>query len=68
MITFNVPDMSCGHCVSVITKAIKTLDTHSTVQCDLERHQVNVTSAVLEPTEVRDAIAEAGYSPQSSEA
>ena len=42
MITLNVPDMSCGHCSSVITKALRELDPAAVVGFDMHNHQVQV--------------------------
>ena len=42
MITLNVPDMSCGHCSSVITKALRELDPSAVVGFDMHNHQVQV--------------------------
>lgn len=61
MRSFHVPDMSCGHCVSVVTRALKTADPTSTIRCDLARRTVSVQSDTLDPEEIRDALAEAGY-------
>jgi len=40
MITFEVNDMTCGHCVSSITRAVKALDPAAKVQIDLAAHRV----------------------------
>ena len=32
---FNVPDMTCGHCVATVTKAVKALDPVAEVKADL---------------------------------
>lgn len=32
MITFEVKDMTCGHCVSTITKAVRAVDKEATVR------------------------------------
>ena len=42
MISFQVTDMTCGHCVSTITKAIKALDNTAHVQIDLASHRVDI--------------------------
>jgi copper chaperone len=60
MIELEVKDMSCGHCVGVITKAIKSLDPSATVDVDLPTHRVKVESG--KPAEaLMSALAEAGY-------
>jgi copper chaperone len=63
MITFQVNDMTCGHCVASVTKAVKGLDAAAQVTIDLAAHKVAVESA--EPTErIAHAIREAGYTPE----
>lgn len=44
MTTFNVPDMSCGHCKAAIEKAVLATDAEAQLQFDLEAHSVSVTS------------------------
>jgi len=63
MITFEVNDMTCGHCASTITKALKAIDKDATVQVDLAGHRVHVEPAAADAKELADAIAEAGYTP-----
>ena len=46
MITFQVDDMTCGHCVSMITKAVRAADQKASVNIDLASHRVDI-----EPTE-----------------
>jgi copper chaperone len=62
MYQFNVPDMTCGHCVSTITKAVKSDDPKAKVEINLEQHLVKVESA-LSQDEIAQQIAEAGYTP-----
>ena len=42
MIAFEVNDMTCGHCVSTITKVLKATDKDAKVQIDLATHRVQV--------------------------
>ena len=39
---FHSPDMTCGHCASVITKAIKSVDPVAEVKVDLKTRTGNV--------------------------
>ncbi|MCY7305607.1 MAG: heavy-metal-associated domain-containing protein [Rhodoferax sp.] len=59
---FTITDMSCGHCVGVITKTVQRLDPNATVETDLASKKVRVDSS-----QPRDAIVhvldEAGYTP-----
>ena len=68
MIAFEVNDMTCGHCVSTITKALKSADQDAKVTIDLARHLVMVEPTEADAQELRDAIAEAGYPPVPVEA
>ncbi len=61
MTTFHVPDMSCGHCTKAIEKAIGEIDGAASVTCDLEKHLVQIKSAVPAPT-LAAALNQAGYS------
>ena len=63
MITFEVNDMTCGHCVSTITKAAKAKDKAANVQVDLATRWVVIEPASASAQELHDAIAEAGYTP-----
>ena len=62
-IQFNVPDMSCGHCVSTITQAVQQAVPGARVTVDLPAHRVTVEGAA-EAEPVRAAIAQAGYEAQ----
>ena len=63
MIAFEVKDMSCAHCASTITKAVKEVDRDATVQVDLARYRVEIEPGQSNAEALRDAIAEAGYTP-----
>ena len=63
MIAFEVTDMTCGHCVSTITKALKATDQDARVQIDLATHRVQVEPASADADEIAAAIREAGYTP-----
>jgi len=62
MIEFNVEAMSCGHCVSVVTKAVKSVDPQAKVDVDLPTHKVHVETTQDRET-VAAALSEAGYPP-----
>ena len=63
MIAFEVQDMTCGHCVSTITKAVKAADKNAKVQIELATHRVQVEPTEANADELSDAIKEAGYTP-----
>jgi copper chaperone len=63
MITFKVSDMTCGHCVSTITKAVKDLDVGAKLDISLPEHLVRVESKASRE-DLQHVIAEAGYTPE----
>lgn len=63
MITFEVNDMTCGHCVSSITKALRSIDRDAGVRIDLARHQVQIEPTLSDARALAQAIKEAGYTP-----
>lgn len=60
MIKLNVPDMTCGHCASVITKAVKSVDPEAEVKVDQASRSVTIGSSAP-AAEISKAIDEAGY-------
>ncbi len=59
---FQIPNMSCGHCVRAITEAVHAVDPSARVQADVPQHQVQVeTTAPREQLVAR--LSEAGYAP-----
>jgi copper chaperone len=55
--------MTCGHCVSTITKAVYALDAGAKVEVDLTQHLVHIDSGTTDPRRLSQAITEAGYTP-----
>jgi copper chaperone len=54
--------MTCGHCASTITRAVKDVDAASRCEIDLGNKKVRIESA--QPAEdFKAAIEEAGYTP-----
>jgi copper chaperone len=62
MIEFHVSDMTCGHCASTITKAVKEVDAAATCEVDLAAKKVRIESE-REAAEFQAAIDDAGYTP-----
>ncbi len=62
MIEFQLPTMTCGHCVKAVTGAIQSVDAQARVQIDLPTHQVRVETTAAE-TALAEALKEAGYEP-----
>ncbi|SCK43455.1 copper chaperone [Variovorax sp. HW608] len=63
MLTYRVEDMSCGHCASTITKAVRLVDSGAKVDVDLSQHLVRIEPTEAAVDELQNAIAEAGYTP-----
>ena len=63
MISFQVNDMTCGHCVSTIAKALKAVDPNAKVEIDLRKQLVQVQPLEATAEELSDAIKEVGYTP-----
>lgn len=68
MQAFRVDDMTCGHCASTITKALKETDPNARVTIDLGQHLVMVEPTEADTQELSNAISEAGYTPVPVEA
>lgn len=60
-LTFEVPAMSCGHCVSAITTEVTQVPGVAGVAIDLETKAVVVTGDGLDDRAIRAAIEEAGF-------
>jgi copper chaperone len=63
MIAFQVNDMSCGHCVSTITKALRAVDKGAQVSIELAQQLVRIEPTEADAKELGEAIVEAGYTP-----
>lgn len=63
--TINVSGMTCGHCISSVTEELTELKGVQDVSVDLNTggiSEVTITSTLtLDPAEIGEAIAEAGY-------
>jgi copper chaperone len=63
MIEFQVKNMTCGHCVSAITKAIKAAEPAAEVEIDLQTKQVRIEGN-QDATRYAGLIRDAGYTPE----
>jgi len=63
MYNFNVPDMTCSHCVATVERAAKSVDSEATVKIDLANLAVSINSQ-RPANHFVEAITEAGYTPQ----
>lgn len=62
MQSFQIPDMSCGHCASRIGKALKELDPACRIDFELRERRIQVQSE--QPREaLAQALQAAGYPP-----
>jgi len=62
MLSFQIPNMTCGHCVKAVTQAVHAVDPAATVQTDLASHEVKVETTASRESVVAQ-LAEAGYQP-----
>lgn len=60
MLKLVVPEMTCGHCANIVTKALKSVDPQARIDIDLETKNVAVTSSADAKT-LEAALQEAGY-------
>ena len=61
VVTYTVPDMSCGHCKAAVTQELSALAGVNSVNVDLDTKLVTVTGEQLNDQTMRAAIEEAGY-------
>jgi len=60
MYQLQVENMSCGHCVGAVTKAVQAVDGAARVEIDLASKQVRIDSSTALPA-LTAAIVQAGY-------
>ncbi len=61
--TYTVVGMTCNHCVASVTEEVGEVPGVTAVDVDLASGRLTVTSdAPVSEAQVRDAVAEAGYS------
>jgi copper chaperone len=63
MTSFSVNDMTCGHCISSITKAVMAVDPSALVRIDLATQHVEIEPTKVDAADLGAAIKEAGYTP-----
>ena len=62
MLEFEVNDMTCGHCVNTITKAVQATAPNAELTIKLDTHRVLINGAP-DANAIEAAIRVAGYSP-----
>jgi len=60
-LTFSVPGIHCEHCARSIREEVSVIEGVDGVEVDLDAKRVMVHGTALSDTEIRGAIAEAGY-------
>lgn len=63
VIEWNIPNMTCGHCVGVVTETVRAADPNAEVQIDLASKTVRVQTG-QDPASIAKALAAEGYTPQ----
>ena len=63
MVTFQVNDMTCGHCASAISRAVAAVDKGARLDIRIHQKLVRVTSSAS-AAELAEAIQDAGYTPR----
>lgn len=61
MIELEVNDMTCGHCVGVVTRAVKSVDPDAKVGVDLQSKRVRVEGTRTSADELIQSLGAAGY-------
>ena len=61
---FLVPDMTCGHCVKMITETIHEFAPDAVIHADPKTHWLTVESEQTDPQTIIMKLQAAGYSPQ----
>jgi len=60
MIELNVKEMTCGHCVGAVTRAVKSVDPSAAVQVDLPSGRVRIEGRSAAGQLIK-ALDDAGY-------
>jgi copper chaperone len=68
VIAFDIQDMTCGHCVATITRALAAVDERATVRFDLPAHRVEIKSGTASAQALSQSIQDAGYTPVAASA
>lgn len=63
MVTFQVNDMTCGHCASAISRAVATVAKDARLDIRIQQKLVRVSST-SSTAELAEAIQDAGYTPR----
>lgn len=61
MTTLHIDDMTCGHCVGVVTRALQGVDPDARIDVRLAERRVQVESARADAAALLAAVVGAGY-------
>jgi copper chaperone CopZ len=61
MITYSVPDISCGHCAAAITTELQTVPGVEAIEVDVKSRTVTIRGRLLDEAAIVAAIDAAGY-------
>ena len=64
MLKMNVPDMTCGHCAGMVTKAVQSVDSAARIDIDLKSQTVSIETSA-DAAKVAQALDTAGYPAQA---
>ena len=64
MLNFEIPAISCGHCVRAVTEAVHRADPQATVQVDVPSHRLSVETVAASEAIVAQLV-QAGYPPRT---
>jgi copper chaperone len=64
MVTFQVNDMTCGHCASTISRAIAAVDKDARLDIRIQQKLVMISSTAA-AADLAEAIQDAGYTPHA---
>ncbi|PWJ86188.1 copper chaperone [Pseudaminobacter salicylatoxidans] len=60
MLKLKLPDMTCGHCAGVVTKAVQDVDADARIDIDLATQTVSIETSA-DSGKVAQALDMAGY-------
>lgn len=63
MLAYRIDNMTCGHCVSTIARAVREVDPGAKLDVDLVQHLLRIEPSSADAGEFNEAITEAGYTP-----
>ncbi len=66
-ITMNISGMACGHCVSAVTRALRSVDGVSVEQVSIGKATVSYDPNTTSPARITAAIEDEGYAAVATE-